>query len=108
VPHRRRVPLDPRHPVLVTARLLPGLPNLRTKACYSVLAGALASGCDRFGMRLVEFSIQRDHVHFIVEADDRPSLSRGLQGLFVRIAKRLNVEDLIRSARDRDLRCAVA
>jgi REP element-mobilizing transposase RayT len=90
VPHRRRAPLDPRNPALVTARLVKGLPNLRTKACYVVLAGALASGCNRFGLRLVEFSIQREHLHFIVEADDRASLSRGLQGLFVRIAKRLN------------------
>jgi len=41
-------------------------------------------------MRLVHFSVQRDHLHLIVEARDRRAVTRGLQGLFVRLAKRLN------------------
>ena len=90
VAHRRREPLSSRFPVHVTTRLVEGLPSLRTKAAFAVLRGALESGCDRFGMRLVEFSVQKDHIHFIVEAANRESLSRGMQGLLVRIAKRLN------------------
>ena len=31
-----------------------------------------------------------DHLHFLVEARDRETLSRGLQGLLVRVAKALN------------------
>ena len=44
----------------------------------------------RSRFRVVHFSIQNDHVHLIVEAADAAALARGMQGLAVRIAKRLN------------------
>jgi len=37
-----------------------------------------------------QFSIQSNHVHLIVEADDRGALSRGMKGIAVRIARTLN------------------
>jgi hypothetical protein len=36
--------------------------------------------------------VQRNHLHLIVEADDRSSLSRGVQGLAVRVARAINRE----------------
>jgi hypothetical protein len=47
-------------------------------------------GRDRFGFRLVHFSVQGNHLHLIVEAEDERALARGMQGLGVRIAKALN------------------
>ncbi|TMA24175.1 MAG: hypothetical protein E6J88_11555 [Deltaproteobacteria bacterium] len=44
----------------------------------------------RFGMRIVHYSIQGNHLHLIVEAEDRESLAKGMQGLAIRIAKTLN------------------
>jgi hypothetical protein len=41
-------------------------------------------------MRLIHFSVQRDHIHLIVEARHTTALSRGVQGLSVRIARALN------------------
>src|SRR5688572_10636699 len=41
-------------------------------------------------MRIVHYSIQTNHLHLIVEADDRRALAKGMQGLLVRIAKNLN------------------
>ena len=41
-------------------------------------------------MRLIEFSVQGNQLHLIVEADGNESLSRGMQGLCIRIAKSLN------------------
>lgn len=38
----------------------------------------------------LHFTIQHDHVHLLVEADDSRALSRGLQGLGIRMAKALN------------------
>jgi len=38
----------------------------------------------------VHFTIQGNHLHFICEADDRMRLSRGMQGLAILVAKRLN------------------
>jgi hypothetical protein len=48
------------------------------------------AGCDRNGFRLNHYSVQSNHLHLIVEATDRKALSRGLQGLSIRIAKALN------------------
>ena len=39
---------------------------------------------------MVHFSIQGNHLHLIVEAKGRRALSRGMQGLGVRLAGRLN------------------
>ncbi len=90
VSHARRPKLTPRDPVLVTTRLLPDLPNLRRERTLTILRDALAAGSDRFGFRLVEYSIQSNHLHFIAEAEDARSIARGMQGLLVRIAKALN------------------
>ena len=46
----------------------------------------------RFGShnRLNEFSVQGNHLHLILEANSSDSLSRGMQGLCIRIARALN------------------
>jgi len=41
-------------------------------------------------MRVVYYSIQGAHIHLIVEADDNDALARGMQGLTIRLARRLN------------------
>jgi REP-associated tyrosine transposase len=64
--------------------------NLRSKRCFKPIEAALWAACDRFGMRITHFSVQGNHIHLIVEADDEDCLARGMQGLGVRIAKRLN------------------
>jgi REP-associated tyrosine transposase len=90
VPHRRRPALSPRHPVLVTWRVLPHVWNLRSRRCFSRISRCFSLGRDRFGFRLVHFSVQGNHLHLVVEADDEKALARGMQGLGVRIAKALN------------------
>jgi hypothetical protein len=42
------------------------------------------------GFRVVHFSAQGDHLHFLVEAENNRALSEGMQGLSVRLAKGLN------------------
>ena len=90
VPHGTREALAARHPVHVTARLRAGLPSLRRDASRIALERALARGAERFRFRLTQYSLQSNHVHLIAEANDRHSLSRGLQALFVRVARTLN------------------
>ena len=48
------------------------------------------AGRERFGFRLVHFSVQRDHLHLLAEASDRRALSRGVQGLSIRVARAIN------------------
>ena len=44
----------------------------------------------RIGFRVVNFSVQGNHIHFLVEAEGTRALSRGMQGLNVRMATALN------------------
>jgi putative transposase len=93
VSHAKRDPLAARHPVLVTTRLRTGLPGLRRPDAFAVLEKAFAgsiAGAEQHGLRLVHFSVQTTHLHFIVEARDARSLSHGMKGLLVRIARGLN------------------
>ncbi len=96
VSHLRRAALASKHPVHVTLKLRGGLPRLRAIDPYNVVCLAFDRGKERAGrlaaghFRLVHFSVQNDHLHLVVEATDRLALSRGIQGLAVRIAKGLN------------------
>jgi REP element-mobilizing transposase RayT len=88
--HRRRPELKARFPVHVTWRMRDEVWNLRSRRCFTALARAFWGGCDRFGFRLVHYSVQGNHVHLLVEARDERSLSRGMNGLGVRVARGLN------------------
>jgi len=90
VSHGRRAALASRFPVHVTMKVKKGLPGLRAKAERQALWEACAKGCERGGFRLVQFSVQNDHLHLIVEGKDRGTLVRGIQGLAIRVAKALN------------------
>jgi hypothetical protein len=83
--------------VHVTVKLQQGLPPLRRRAEHAALHTAFAAGCTggtsraRGGaFRLCHYAILNDHLQFVVEGRDREALCRGLQGLLVRIARRLN------------------
>ena len=75
VAHVRRPKLAPRHPVHVTARVRDEAARLRSRACFRVVASCIGNGCEREGFRLVHFSVQSNHLHLIVEADDAVALA---------------------------------
>ena len=89
VPHRRRPPHEARYPVHGTLRVRAALPSLRGAGVFRAVSDALAASSRR-GFRVLEFSVQSNHIHLLVEADDRTRLSRGLQGLKIRIARAVN------------------
>lgn len=89
-PHSARPTLSRHHPVHVTTRLGPGLPRLRNPAELDAIRRAFGTGAGRFGCRLVHYSIQNDHLHLLLEAECAASVSRGVKGLLVRIARSLN------------------
>ena len=64
--------------------------NLRTHRCFRALQRSFARGCERFGFRLIDFSVQGNHIHMIVEAPDVMALGRAIKGLAVRMARALN------------------
>lgn len=89
-PHRARPFHRASEPVHVTlrARLAP----LRSQFVFPTVRLALlrAARRDPERFRVVHFSVQRDHVHLVVEASDARSLSSGMRGLAVRVARYVN------------------
>jgi REP element-mobilizing transposase RayT len=75
--------------VHVTLRARAGLPSLRSPRAFGAVRRAL-SAASRSDFRLVHFSVQSDHVHMIVEAQDKRALCRGLRGLTIRTARATN------------------
>jgi len=56
---------------------------------FPVVRSARAAS-SRGGLRVIEFSVQEDHIHLIAEAADGPSLASGLRGLAIRVARAVN------------------
>jgi hypothetical protein len=46
--------------------------------------------CDRFSSRIVHFSVQSNHIHLLMEADDEEALIRAMRGLTIRLAGALH------------------
>ena len=96
VAHRTRVVHKARHPVHVTLRLGRGLPSLRTQLIHGMLRSVLFGQRKRRyanAFQVVEFSIQDNHLHLIVEAsgeEAHDALRAGVSGLVIAFAKRLN------------------
>ena len=90
VAHLVRPALSRRLPVHVTWQMSDVVWNLRSKRSFTRLSTAIWRGSDRFGFRLVHYAVMGNHVHLIVEANDRRALGRGMKGLGVRIARSLN------------------
>jgi REP element-mobilizing transposase RayT len=49
-----------------------------------------AAAVRRRTFRVIHFSIQPDHLHLVVEATSKQALTRGMQGLASRLARRIN------------------
>jgi len=57
---------------------------------FRTITRALAGARERFGFRLVHFSVEGVHLNILAEEQDRGALSRGVQGLSIRVAKAVN------------------
>ena len=97
VPHGRRPFHESKQPVHVTVRAIRRVGSLRRHRVAKVIGERLreVATADRFAerrrrFRVVHFSIQPDHLHLIVEAGSAKSLSRGLQGLLLHVARLVN------------------
>jgi REP element-mobilizing transposase RayT len=88
--HATRPEHDPRHPVHVTIRVVGSVEGLRRRDLYLALRDATIATARREDFRIVHISIQRDHIHLIVEADSKRALSRGVQGFSISAARQIN------------------
>jgi putative transposase len=88
--YRPRVSFDRLTPAHVTLRVVEGLAGLRNSALVKVVRKTFAAGCERRDFRLVEYSIQHNHLHLIVEAESQDALSRGMMAISARFARAVN------------------
>ena len=70
-------------------RVRPGIRSLRQREIFLCVRTAIAAA-SHASFRVVQFSVQTDHLHLMVEASETPALSRGLRGLSIRVARAVN------------------
>ena len=87
VSHERRPDgMGPAHVVVKVAR---GLPKLRFPDTLEVIEDCVEDS-HKDGFEILEYTILDTHIHLLVEACSKGSLSRGMQGFNIRLAKALN------------------
>jgi REP element-mobilizing transposase RayT len=89
-PHKQRPFLNGRYPVHVVLRTVGAVGNLRRRCVYQAIREATLTTARREDFRIVQLSIQRTHVHLLVEAENARALSSGMQGFQISAAKHLN------------------
>jgi REP element-mobilizing transposase RayT len=88
--HCTRPEVRLRHPLHVVLRVVPAVGSLRTRKMYQALREATIVAALRERIRIVHISLQRNHVHLLVEAENKLALSRGLQGFQISAARNVN------------------
>ena len=89
VPHKTRDDHEKEHPVHISMRRVPNAPSLRSERIFREILRQLARA-KRCGIRVVHYSVQRDHLHLIAEGKDRFDLAAQTRKLFSRIALAVN------------------
>jgi putative transposase len=90
VSRKPRPEFPKRYPLHITLRIRRDVGSVRSDECFAEIQRAFLRGHEQFGMRMVEFSVQPDHIHLVAEADGKEALTRGMQGLTIRLAKAIN------------------
>jgi REP element-mobilizing transposase RayT len=90
VSHGRRPDFHRRFPLHVTLRIRRDVRAMRTQPCLKALERAFWAGGNRYGLRLVHFAVLNNHIHMMVEAEGKASLSSGMHALNIRIARAVN------------------
>jgi REP element-mobilizing transposase RayT len=88
--HKARPAHDPRHPGHVTVRIVGNVGGLRCRDLYLAIREATIVTAKRADFRIIHMSIQRDHIHLLVEADSKTALSKGMQGFSISAARQVN------------------
>jgi putative transposase len=76
-------------PAHVTMRAVRGVPSFRTQRVAALIVAEIARASGD-GFRVIDHSVQDNHLHLLAEGDDGEAFSRGMQRLASRIAMALN------------------
>jgi REP element-mobilizing transposase RayT len=90
MPHLTRAPFAAAHPCHVTVKVREGIAPLRRRDVVREVEASFRKACERGTFRLLHYSIQRDHLHAIVEANGAAALGSGMKSLAARFARAVN------------------
>jgi putative transposase len=88
--HKRREPFLASQPLHIVTRVLPRVGSLRRRDLYAAIRDATITVAKHGTARIVHLSIQRTHVHLIVEAKHKTALAKVMQSLLISAARMIN------------------
>ncbi|HEX7842955.1 MAG TPA: transposase [Kofleriaceae bacterium] len=88
--HAARPEFKSYHALHVVLRIVPAVGSLRRRKMYKAMREASITAALRERFRIVHISLQRTHVHMLVEAENKAALARGMQGLQISAARNIN------------------
>jgi REP-associated tyrosine transposase len=88
--HEARPDFKPYHALHVVMRVEPAVGSLRRRSMYRAMREASLTAARREKFRIVHISLQRTHVHMLVEAEHKAALARGMQGFTIAAARNIN------------------
>jgi putative transposase len=89
-PHRKRPDFKSDHPLHVVMRVVAAVGSMRRRSMYKAVREATITAALRERFRITHVSIQRTHVHMLVEAENKHALARGMQGFQISAARHIN------------------
>jgi REP element-mobilizing transposase RayT len=88
--HQTRPTIRPNQALHIVLRVVSAVGSMRRRLLYKAMRDATITAGLRERVRIVHISLQRTHVHMLVEADNTLALARGMQGFQVSAARNIN------------------
>jgi REP element-mobilizing transposase RayT len=66
------------------------VPSLRSRGFLKAFRRSLRAACERGDFRVVHYSVQRNHVHLLVESAGKEALGKGMKSISARLARAVN------------------
>ena len=89
-PHDKRPNVNEQQALHVTLRVVPAVGSMRRRAMYKAVRDASVVVAIRERIRILHISIQRTHIHLLIEAENKRALARGMQGFQISVARIIN------------------
>lgn len=86
VNHMTRTKITLKNPLHLTLKLKSKLPTLRQRTLFKEFKKSIHNA-QRFGLYVIHFSIQYNHIHLIAEAKSNDAIARGMRSFAGRFAK---------------------
>ncbi|MGZ3787517.1 MAG: transposase [Bacteriovorax sp.] len=87
--HTRRPLLKKPSSLHLTVKIKKNKSDLKNKSVLSLLRRAIMNA-RRQGLKVIHYSLEYDHVHLLIEAEDNHILGKGMQAFGVTLSKAIN------------------